>query len=47
MALMLAVIFLCVAVGVLAPQFGPRIYIVVALLATTMTALYYAMERTL
>ncbi len=41
MPLMLTVIFVCIAIGLLAPRFGPREYLIVALLAATMTALYY------
>ena len=40
MMLMLAVIFLCIAIGLLAPRFGTREHLAIAFLATTMTALY-------
>lgn len=45
MNLMLAVIFACVALGLFAPSFGRRENAIVALLAVTMTALYYFFER--
>lgn len=41
MMLMLAVIFVCVALGLLAPRVGAREQMTVVLIATTMTALYY------
>ncbi len=41
MNLMLAVIFLCVAIGLLAPRIGRREQAGVVLLAVIMTALYY------
>jgi hypothetical protein len=47
MLVMLAAIFLCVLTGVLSQQFGARVYLTVTLLATTMTALYYFVERAL
>ena len=40
MSLQLLMIFACVAVGLFAPRFGARQQIVVAALATAMTALY-------
>jgi hypothetical protein len=47
MLLMLAVIFLCVLTGLLSQQFGGRVYATIGLLATTMTALYFFVERAL
>jgi len=38
---MLAMIFLCVAFGLAAPRFGTREHLVVALMASAMTALYF------
>ena len=44
MTLMLAVIFLCVALGLVAPRFGARENLAVAVLAALMSALYLAVE---
>ena len=41
MNLMLAVILLCVALGLVAPRFGRREQLAVGFLATAMTALYF------
>jgi predicted phage tail protein len=41
MNLMLTVIFLSVAVGLLARDFGRRQHLAIAAIATAMTALYY------
>ena len=41
MNLQLAMIFTCVAIGLLAPRFGRRAHFLIGLLATAMTALYY------
>ena len=41
MMLMLAVIFLCVALGLLAPRLGVREHLIVAFIAMLMTALYF------
>ena len=41
MKLMLACIFLWIALGLLAPRFGMREKVAAALLATAMTLLYY------
>jgi hypothetical protein len=41
MPLMLTVIFVCIAIGLLVPRFSPRVYLIIAALAATMTALYY------
>jgi hypothetical protein len=43
--LMLFVIFLCVAVGLLASRFGARQYAAIVFLASTMTALYFFVTR--
>jgi hypothetical protein len=45
MALMLAYIFLCVAIGLFAQRFGARDNLTIALLAVLMAALYLAVER--
>jgi hypothetical protein len=45
MNLMLTVIFLCVALGLLAPRPGKREYLAIVLLATTMTGLYFFVHR--
>ena len=47
MNLMLTVIFLCVVVGLVSPRFGGRTSIVITLLASMMTVLYYTVERAL
>ena len=41
MNLMLVVIVLCVVLGLLVPRLGVREHVLVALLATAMTALYF------
>jgi MFS-type transporter involved in bile tolerance (Atg22 family) len=45
MNLMLAVIVVCVAVGLLTPRFQSRTYLLVGSIATTMTGLYYFTTR--
>jgi hypothetical protein len=45
MHLMLYVILLCVALGLLASRFGAREHAAIVLLATTMTALYFFVNR--
>jgi hypothetical protein len=45
MNLMLAVIFLCIVLGLLAPRLGAREHLAVAALATAMTALYLFANR--
>ena len=45
MNLMLAVIVVCVGVGLLTPQFHKRTYLLIAGIATTMTGLYYFTTR--
>ncbi len=40
MMLMLGVIFVCLGLGLLAPRFGPRQFVAIACVATTMTTLY-------
>ena len=45
MNLMLCVIFLCVAVGLLAHRIGPRERMVVVALASVMTGLYFFTTR--
>lgn len=41
MNLMLSVLVVCTAVGLFSPRFGPRTYVLLALGATAMTALYF------
>jgi len=45
MNLMLAVIVVCVAIGLLTPKFHQRTYLLLAGVATTMTGLYYFTTR--
>ena len=45
MNLMLAVIVVCVAVGLLTARFGSRTYLYIGGIATTMTGLYYFTNR--
>jgi hypothetical protein len=45
MMLMLTVIFLCVALGLLAGRFGTPQHLAVIFLATVMTALYFFVDR--
>jgi hypothetical protein len=45
MNLMLAVIVTCILVGLFATQFGNRQKLLIATLATTMTALYFFVAR--
>jgi MFS-type transporter involved in bile tolerance (Atg22 family) len=45
MNLMLAVIVICVAVGLLTPRFQSRTYLVMGGIAITMTGLYYFTTR--
>jgi hypothetical protein len=45
MNLMLTIIFLCVALGLLAPRIGMREQLAVVMMATTMTGLYYFFTR--
>jgi arginine exporter protein ArgO len=45
MNLMLAVILVCVAVGLLTPRFQIRTYMLIGGIATTMTGLYYFTTR--
>ena len=45
MNLMLAVMVVCVAVGLLTRNFGTRTYLVIGGIATTMTGLYYFTTR--
>jgi hypothetical protein len=45
MNLMLTVIFLCVALGLLAPRIGKREQLAIVAMATTMTGLYYFVHR--
>jgi hypothetical protein len=45
MNLMLAVILICVAVGLLTPRFHARTYLLIAGIASTMTGLYYFTTR--
>jgi hypothetical protein len=45
MNLMLTVIFLCVALGLLAHRLGGREQLVVVVIATTMTGLYFFAQR--
>ena len=41
MTLMLAIIFLFVALGLMSPRLGAREHLVIVLLATVLTALYF------
>jgi hypothetical protein len=41
MNLMLAIMFLCVALGLVAGRFGRREYCLITLMATAMTLLYW------
>jgi MFS-type transporter involved in bile tolerance (Atg22 family) len=45
MNLMLAVILVCVAVGLLTPRFQARTYVLIGGVATAMTGLYYFTTR--
>jgi hypothetical protein len=45
MNLMLTVIFVCVALGLLAPKLGRREHLAIVVMATTMTGLYYFVQR--
>jgi hypothetical protein len=45
MNLMLAVMVVCVAVGLLTPRFHSRTYLLIAGIATTMTGLFYFTTR--
>lgn len=45
MNLMLAVIFLCVALGLFVRRLGVREQLLVVVIATTMTGLYFFAER--
>jgi hypothetical protein len=47
MNLMLAVMVLCVALGLFARQLGTREQLVIVVIATTMTGLYYFVQRTM
>ena len=45
MNLMLAVIFVCIALGLLAPRIGTREQLAVGAIAVSMTCLYLFMRR--
>ena len=45
MGLMLAVIFLCLGVGLLGSRFGPAEHLALVFLAVVMTALYFFSAR--
>lgn len=45
MNLMLAVIFVCIAIGLLAPRIGMREQLTVSVIAVAMTCLYFFTRR--
>lgn len=45
MPVMLAVIMFCVVIGVLSQQVSTRTCVTIAMVATTMTVLYYLVDR--
>lgn len=45
MNLMLVLIFSCVSLGLIVPRVGPRQTLLVAVMATMVTVMYYASRR--